>query len=68
MADALVFPRLIYRGLPDTLGQGTHTNKDGDLVGETAECKSADEFELKKKDGWRLTSDDKAAAKAADKK
>jgi hypothetical protein len=69
MAADLVFPRLIYRGKQDILGKGQHVDDDGEIVGETARCESADEFEQKKKDGWRLTSAlSKAEEKAADAK
>ena len=71
MANDLVWPRLIYRGAPDTLGLGFHINDAGEKVGETKACDSADDFEEAQKDGWRLTRDveaPKAAPKAADAK
>jgi len=68
MAD-LVFPRLIYRGAPDLLGQGVHVDPTtGELVGETKACNSEDEWEAAQEAGWRLTSAleaPKTAAKAA---
>jgi hypothetical protein len=73
MADALVFPRLIYRGAPDTLGQGQHVHPDtGVLVGETKRVDSQEELDEALKDGWRMTSkpstaDLKSEAKAEDK-
>jgi hypothetical protein len=69
MTEELTFPRCIYRGKPDTLGLGPHVDTDGTIAGETAECKSADEWKLKEKDGWRLTRELPASAvKAADDK
>lgn len=67
MANDLEFPRLGYRGLPDTLGLGFHINDAGEKVGETKRFETADEFEEAQKDGWRLTRDieaPKAAPKA----
>lgn len=61
MADALVFPRLLYRGLPDTLGQGTHSNDAGELVGETKQVDDAAACDAALKDGWRLTRDEAKA-------
>jgi hypothetical protein len=58
MAAELVFPRVIYRGAEDPLGQG---------AGETKECKSAEDFEVDKKDGWRLERDPKHQAEKAKK-
>lgn len=56
MADALVFPRLVYRGAPDTLGLGHHTHPDTDeVVGETARVDSQDHLDEHLKKGWRLT-------------
>jgi len=55
MATDLVFPRLVYRGLPDTLGQGTHTNDAGQLVGETLQVDSQDALDAATTAGWRLT-------------
>lgn len=66
MADDLTFPRIIYRGLPDTLGKGPHAHPETDeLVGETRRCNSADELAAALKDGWRLTREiEEPAAKA----
>lgn len=56
MADDLVFPRVIYRGHPDVLGQGMHVHPEhGELVGETKRCESADDLDAHVKAGWRLT-------------
>lgn len=56
MADALDFPRIIYRGLPDTIGQGTFAHPEsGELVGETKRCDSQDQLDADVKAGWRLT-------------
>lgn len=56
MADDLVFPRVIYRGHPDTLGAGVHTHPEtGDLVGETQRCDSQADLDVALKAGWRLT-------------
>lgn len=56
MADALDFPRIIYRGAPDTIGQGPHTHPEtGELVGETKRCDSQDQLDADVKAGWRLT-------------
>lgn len=52
----LVFPRTIYRGLPDHLGQGPHAHPEtGDLVGETKRCESPDQLDADLNAGWRLT-------------
>ena len=58
MAAELVFPRVIYRGAEDPLGQG---------AGETKRCESAEDFEADKKDGWRLERDPKHQAEKAKK-
>lgn len=51
-----VFPRLVYRGHPDTLGLGTHSHPDtGDLVGETLRVEDQDHLDRATADGWRLT-------------
>lgn len=56
MAEALTFPRVIYRGLPDTLGLGVHAHPEtGALVGETARCEDQADLDAKLKEGWRLT-------------
>jgi hypothetical protein len=67
MAEDLVFPRLIYRGAPDTLGAGPHAHPTTDaLVGETARCENQSDLDTKLKEGWRLTREiDEPAAKAA---
>jgi hypothetical protein len=72
MADALVFPRLIYRGDPDTLGTGTDA-KGHHLNSENKRVDSQHELDEALKDGWRLTSPiekpaDKSAHDAADAK
>lgn len=59
MAAELDFPRLVYRGEQDVLGQG---------VGETARCESADDWAEKQKQGYRLTSAIPAKAEPKDKK
>jgi len=63
MAAELVFPRVIYRGPEDPLGQGNS---------ETKRCETAEDFEADKKDGWRLERDPehhkKNKAKDADEK
>lgn len=46
MADDLIFPRLVYRGEPDTLGEG---------LGETCRVDTLDDLAAKQADGWRLT-------------
>jgi hypothetical protein len=56
MAEELVYPRIVYRGAPDTLGLGPHVGEDGKIAGETARCENADDWEEKQKQGWRLTS------------
>lgn len=66
-ANDLLWPRLIYRGAPDTLGLGFHINEAGDKVGETKRCESAADFEEDQKDGWRLTRDLEAPKAAAPK-
>lgn len=66
MADEpLAFPRLVYRGKPDTLGQGTLPDPvTGELVGETMRAESQQHFDNDlKKDGWRLTRDDPSKPK-----
>lgn len=72
MAEDLVFPRIIYRGHPDTLGQGLHAHPEtGELVGETARAESQHDLDEKLTQGWRLTrelADGKKPAKADDKK
>jgi len=74
MAEDLVFPRVIYRGAPDTLGAGAHTHPEsGELVGETKRCEDAAQLAIDQKDGWRLTREidepkAKDAAPAKDKK
>jgi hypothetical protein len=56
--EELTFPRLMYRGAPDTLGLGTHAHpKTGDLIGETKQVDSQKDCDDAKKDGWRLTRD-----------
>lgn len=52
--DTLVFPRLIYRGAPDTLGTGQDA-KGHTLDSETKRCASAEALKADLKDGWRLT-------------
>jgi hypothetical protein len=52
--DDLVFPRLIYRGDPDTLGTGANA-KGVALNSETKRCESAEAFKADAHDGWRLT-------------
>jgi hypothetical protein len=67
MAEDLIFPRLIYRGLPDTLGKGPHAHAEtGELVGETKECANQAQLDADLKAGWRLTREiaDDAPAKA----
>lgn len=64
MAEDLIFPRIVYRGEPDTLGLGQHVGADGKIVGETTRCESAEDWDVKKKDGWRLTSQLSKAAEA----
>jgi hypothetical protein len=54
MSEDLVFPRLIYRGDPDTLGTGANA-KGVALNSETKRCESAEAFKADEKDGWRLT-------------
>lgn len=49
-ADKLVFPRVVYRGEPDTLGTGQ--------VGETKRVDSQGDLDAALKDGWRLTRED----------
>lgn len=71
MADDLTFPRLIYRGAPDTLGKGVHVHPETDvLVGETRRVDSSDDLAAALKDGWRLTRElpEAAAADEAGKK
>lgn len=64
MADDLTFPRIVYRGLPDTLGRGPHTHPETDeLVGETKRCNSQDELDADLKAGWRLTREIPEVAK-----
>lgn len=48
MKGELDFPRVIYRGPEDPLGQGNT---------ETKKCESADDFKVDEKDGWRLERD-----------
>lgn len=56
MPEELQFPRVIYRGHPDTLGLGPHAHKDtGELVGETKRVDSQDALDDALKAGWRLT-------------
>lgn len=56
MAKDLTFPRVIYRGAPDTLGAGPHAHAEtGELVGETKRCDSQDQLDADRKAGWRLT-------------
>lgn len=43
--EDLAFPRLMYRGEPDTLGTGQ--------VGETKRVDTQDEYDAAKKAGWR---------------
>lgn len=68
MAEDLLFPRLIYRGAPDTLGKGPHVHPETDaIVGETKRCEHAEQFAADQKDGWRLTREipeDSAATEA----
>jgi hypothetical protein len=54
MAEDLIFPRLVYRGDPDTLGTGTDA-KGVALNSETARCEDRADWDAKSKDGWRLT-------------
>jgi hypothetical protein len=54
MSEDLVFPRLIYRGAPDTLGTGQDA-KGHTLNSETKRCESAEAFKGDAHDGWRLT-------------
>lgn len=65
MAEDLVFPRLIYRGEPDTLGTGLDA-KGRTLDSETKRCESKAELDAATKDGWRLTREDGKKAKDAD--
>jgi hypothetical protein len=65
--EDLAFPRLIYRGAPDTLGLGPHVNDSRRLVGETKRVNSQDELDEALKDGWRLTSQLEAPKAAAPK-
>lgn len=51
----LEFPRVIYRGLPDLLGAGTHVHESGAVVGETKHCQSSADLDEHLKAGWRLT-------------
>lgn len=56
MSEALVFPRLIYRGAPDHLGLGDHVDPETDeRVGETKRVDSQAELDAAIDDGWRLT-------------
>lgn len=60
MAEDLAFPRLIYRGDPDTLGTGADA-KGVALNSETRRCEDAADLAAARKDGWRLTRElDKA--------
>lgn len=64
MADALEFPRLIYRGEPDTIGTGADAS-GRQLDSATARCDSQDDLDVKLAAGWRLTRElDAPAAKA----
>jgi hypothetical protein len=59
MSEALIFPRLIYKGEQDLLGSG--------LIGATKRVDSQHDLDAALKDGWRLTSHnpaDDAQAKA----
>ena len=67
MATDLIFPRVVYRGLPDTLGRGVHSHPEtGETVGETKAVTNQDEYDAALKDGWRATREDPKAAKADD--
>jgi hypothetical protein len=57
MPDPLVFPRLVYRGEPDTLG--TQQDAKGRLLNsETKKVDSQIELDAAIEDGWRLTRAD----------
>lgn len=63
MPDALVFPRIIYRGEPDTLGTGADA-KGVPLNSEARRCEDQADLDAARKDGWRLTRElDAATAK-----
>ena len=66
MADALTFPRLVYRGAPDTLGTGADAHGVA-LDSETRRIDAKEEWDAAQKDGWRLTREIEKAD-AADKK
>jgi hypothetical protein len=53
MADALTFPRLIYKGEPDTLGTGQDVH-GRTLDSETKRVESQHELDAAIKDGWRV--------------
>ena len=54
--DELDYPRVIYRGAEDPLGQG---------YGESKKCESAEHFKVDEKNGWRLERDPKHHAEQA---
>jgi hypothetical protein len=56
MATDLVFPRLIYRGPEDPIGEGRT---------ETKECADAGVWDTDRKAGWRLERDPKHHAETA---
>lgn len=73
MAEDLIFPRIIYRGAPDTLGRGPHAHDEtGELVGDTKRCDAQDQLDADLKAGWRLTRElddpagDESEAEAGD--
>jgi len=53
----LAFPRLVYRGAPDTLGTG--------LVGETLRVEDREAYDAAVKSGWRLERHDAKHAEQA---
>ena len=52
----LAFPRIVYRGEPDTLGEGK---------GETCRVEDQADLDAKQKQGWRLTREDGKPVPAA---